>query len=207
LVCWYLRYVDDNVPVSFPWQGWQIFTVVAGLSAASGLQKTAAAELAKFEDKEVIGPLAEALEFGDKKVAEVARQALTKSLARLVPADSQLLNDDQRKCLHRALKAEYQWEFRAAILRALEQVGDSRDIAAVKSIANMEAATFNEKDLKRTAEACLPLVSERAEKEIASKTLLRAASNDAQSGESLLRPASDSADHDESVLLRPITGD
>jgi hypothetical protein len=189
----------------FPWQMFQSFQFVGifgGAAAASRFQKNATAVLAQFDDPRYVGPLAEALEYGDKNTASLARSALTRLLPALRPDQGELLNDDQRAVLGRALFSnDSQQPLVLAIVKALEQVGDERDCAAVKRLAGGEGALGKHATVREAAAACLPYVEQRAEQNRAASTLLRAATS---SGgvEELLRPAQGAPTDDAALLLR-----
>lgn len=188
----------------FPFELFRVFTftgMLTGLLAASQTHKNAAAALAQFDDKRAVGPLAEALEFGDNDKKAVAEAALVKLLPGLQASDSPLLNEDQRKCLYNALKSK-NTELILAILKAFAQVGGSKELPHVEKL--LESGTFHpESQIIEAAKACLPLLQERAERERQSQTLLRAASAPDDPSQVLLRPAHGVSETDPNLLLRP----
>src|SRR5207248_3079798 len=79
----------------FPWWLFHVFQWISLAAAASGVQKSAAVQLAKFEGKEIVGPLIEALSYVDSKA--VVKEALTKSLPKLQTSDAELLTDEHHQ--------------------------------------------------------------------------------------------------------------
>src|SRR5258708_17951514 len=154
-----------------------LFILSAYVTAASVAQKNAARALALFDDPKVVGALAEALDYNDQDVETVARETLIRNLPRLKASDGEYLNSDQRKCLHKViLKPDKDIKLGMAILTALDQVGDDRDVLAVRRLAEGEAATANQKKLGDGALDILPDFEERSERAKAAQILLRAVS-------------------------------
>jgi hypothetical protein len=206
-ILWYLvRGLWTGHWGNFPFGMFRIFNFasLAGIFvASSGAQKSAARALALLDDPKTVGALAEALEYSDLDVETVARNALIRNLPLLKASNAEFLSDDQRKCLHRVfLKADQDLKLGMAILAALDQVGDDRDVSAVKKLTEAEAATSNEKKLQEKAKEILPGLEERAEMSRVANTLLRASSTPA-SEVTLLRPAQDTGETCEAQLLRP----
>lgn len=174
--------------------------------AASNTQKNAARALAIFDHTAAVGVFAEALYYEDIDVAKLACEALIRNLPSLTANDCDLLNDEQRKCLHRSLYVrDNGYALGMAILAALEQVGDDRDLAAVKKLSVFEAATSNQKKLREEAIRILPGLEQRAELSKAASTLLRATSSPYAPEASLLRPAAGVDQSPEGLLLRPLS--
>jgi hypothetical protein len=179
-----------------------------------------AAKLIEQSDVRSIGPLVDALHLDDGMTREVAIEALTGLLPRLKASDAALLNDAQRAklCQILSLPVENPFykdfrdlfrpannravAFRVAILRAFEQVGDSKALAVVERLAKREAKTEGEKRIQEAAEACLPALQYRAEQERSSQTLLRAAMPSSAASETLLRAAAGTQDTAPEQLLR-----
>lgn len=172
----------------------------------NGAQRDAARALAIFNHRSAVGVYAEAIEYYDPNVAKIARDALLYNLPSLKASDSYLLTSEQRACLHRVLlKPDKDFALGMAILASLDQVGDDRDIAAVKKLSDFEAATPNQKKLREEARRILPGLGQRAELSKASRTLLRASTSSSDPVVSLLRPASAGNGIAEDRLLRPTT--
>jgi hypothetical protein len=192
----------------FPWELFRVFqfsNILVLATAVNGAQKGATRALAMFDDIRSVGVLTQALEFGDRDVVKVARDALVRNLPLLKSNDSEYLNDDQRKCLHCVIaKPDKDFDLSLAILAALDQVGDDRDVAAVRKLAETEAATSNQKKLRGRAVEILPGLEARAEVSKAAHILLRAASSPDSPEASLLRPAQGVAAAPEEQLLRPV---
>lgn len=191
----------------FPSALFNFFTYCSGIfgaAAASQVQKNAATRLAQFDDKRAVGPLAEALTFEDKNVQAVARDALTRLLPRLNASDAPLLNEEQRNELNKALKTRQRHDdFLIAILKAYEQIGDSKALPFVESLAKGEGRAEKSLPVREAAIACLPALRERAERERAAQTLLRPATSPDNPSEFLLRPAQGASEVDPDTLLRP----
>ena len=193
----------------FPWQLFQAFSymgIFGSIGAASQFQKSATEVIARFDDIRYVPELVNALAFSDKHMSDVARAALTNLLPRLSASDSEILDTEQRKLLHRWLTIKNKESaFVQAILKALEQVGDERDLPAVQRMADREATTQREKTLRGAAQQCLPYVEQRAEQNRVANTLLRAATANESDTQSLLRPVSTAIGADPH-LLRPANG-
>ncbi len=189
----------------FPWQLFQMFSIltpVIAVAAGATLHKNATEVLAKQEDVRAVGPLAEALSLQDKNVYAIAAGALIRLLPRMQASDATLLNDDQRACLHRQLKGK-NTELIQAILKAFEQVGDSKAIPFVEKLSEGEGAAAKDRRIREAAIVCMPFLQAQAERERAARTLLRAASSPDDPSTLLLRPAQGVTEVDASRLLRP----
>ena len=93
-------------------------------------------------------------------------------------------------------------EFRLAILKALEQIGDAAAIPAVEHLANGYAYSANQRALKAAAQECLPLLRANFGSVEANKTLLRASSAENAAPETLLRASEPAPDTKPEELLR-----
>lgn len=210
-----------------PYTGWQalamaqqhewlfasIYATFCGLStqlyrfALSQEMADAARQLAAYDNVRGIGPLAEALEWPEPAIQEVAAMALTRLLPQLQATDSGLLSAKQRACLCRYLKMSHVYKhdkLMLAILKALEQIGDAQAVPYVKRLAASVALTPIQRKVKRAAEECLPFLNARADQTKASQMLLRASGlEDVGSGSTiLLRPASSNEETEPLQLLR-----
>jgi hypothetical protein len=175
---------------------------IAAAFAASQVQKKVTKELAEFEDIRSVGPLALALEYQDRELKAVAENKLTRLLPRLQVSDAPLLDEEQRKCLYRALRGR-NTELVLAILKALEQVGDEQAVPYVQKLADGEGIAATALRIREAAQACLPALQQRAELERSRQTLLRAASASDTPSDVLLRPASGAlVEADPQQLLR-----
>jgi hypothetical protein len=92
----------------------------------------------------------------------------------------------------------YEADFLVAILRAFEQIGDTRCVPYVEELARFA----DQKRVRDAAEACLPYLQELAENERSSQTLLRAASASGTTPDTLLRPAHALTETEPGHLLR-----
>lgn len=185
------------------------FSSMAGLigltAAATRGQKQATRELAQFNDVRAVGPLAEALTFEDKQVRQVAKEALTRLLPRLQAGDAPLLNSEQRHILHRCLyrrKFRFDQNLALAILNALRQVGDERDLPVVQRLAQGTGKYDHSRKIQMEAQDCLPFLQKRAEEQAARQSLLRAAVQPIARAEELVRPVMESMPEESWNLLR-----
>jgi len=135
--------------------------------------RDAADTLTRWVDIRAVGPLAEALEHEDGQVYARIVRALTRLLPRLTDKDADLLNAEQRDCLHRALlngDPNREARFLIAILRALAQVGDARSLPAIETLAASGADTRHEKRVRGAALRCLAALRKRRARERADST-------------------------------------
>jgi hypothetical protein len=195
------------------WMVLSSLTCLAALGAsvaASSRQKQVLASLAQFRDLRTVGPLAEALEYGDEEIVPIAEEALSNLLPQLTASDTELLSTRQRECLHHVLIKAYatQPALALTILKAFEQVGDERDLATVERLAKGGGRAAREPEVRKAAEACLPYVQQRADAQFVRQSLLRPSNPAAMPSTVLLRPAVGVATHDPLELLRacPING-
>ncbi len=136
--------------------------------------------------------------------------ALTVLLPQMKTSDASLVNTTQRKQLYQLLQgaifpglsSQVLLNFRLAILKALEQIGDAAAIPVVTSIANGKARTEDQKILKAAALECLPLLREKTAAVEATNMLLRASSQEIAAPETLLRASEARADANPKELLR-----
>ncbi len=168
-------------------------------------------ELERACGVKAIGPL---LEMRNTFLTPAQQKVIFHALIRLLPqmkaSDVNLLSPKQYESLYSTLKSgggdsaplAYLTEFRLAILKALEQVGDERAIPAVQRVANTPAFLPTAKRLREAAERCLPLLQSNHQTIEATKTLLRASSAEQASPETLLRAAEFMPDAAPGELLR-----
>ena len=126
-----------------------------------------AEELARVGGVAAVGTLLERMG-GPKAPRQVAPlvAALTELLPQMKASDAGLLTAEQRQMLNGTLKREFNGNlnadmmlnYRLAILKALEQVGDASAIPVVSRLANGKAGTASQKALKAAAQECLPLL-------------------------------------------------
>lgn len=166
--------------------------------------------LAKFDDVQAVGRLAEALEWPDVETRHLAAEALTRLLPRLKASDAALLNPAQRACLYEALtpaNVSGNAVFQVAILQGLQQIGDADAVPYVQRLANMTPNSASRKWVQETAQECLPFLLERAEQRRSHQTLLRASAPAGTPSEMLLRPAGGTPETDPQKLLRASSAD
>lgn len=176
-----------------------------GAAAVSASAKNGTKWLAEKygDDVRIVGPLAEALEMGDKNLKATAEEALIQQLPRLQASDAHLLDDDQRAILRRAVKGENRILV-LAILKAWEQVGDSKAIPEVEQLVAGGYKVGNNAEIQAAAKDCLSHLRILAEQERASQLLVRAAESPTDASHILLRPAHDVGDNSPDRLVRPI---
>lgn len=162
---------------------------------------------------------------GRSRVREV-RQALHETVMRLLPQvsedDAMAWAREQRQALTRCLRMSVfaesdpgimdyllirspaaRFEMQLAVLRALQQFGDQRELDLVRRIAEMDARTPRQIELKQAALECLPHIERRAQEVQHTQTLLRPSDASAPIlSETLLRPSADSTATPSEQLLR-----
>lgn len=169
-----------------------------------------AEELTRLGGVQAVGTMIDlvfAPKMPDQRTALYA--ALTVLLPQMRASDAGLLTAAQRRALHRTLKSGFNrnvnaavmFRFRLAILKALEQIGDSSAIPVVTALANGKARTANQRALKAAAIECLPLLQNNFGGVEANQTLLRASAPE-QAPATLLRPATFTPDAAPKELLR-----
>lgn len=157
-------------------------------------QTRVAARLASVNDVQAVGLLVEMSFWPDDRIKSMALSALTRLLPRMRSTDTHLLSTSQRALLYQSLRlsnARKHAEFLEALLKALEQVGDTDALPFVKTLADSEPATLRQGSVIKAARECLPYLENCARQNRDSQILLRATASDAR--ESLLRPAAQSA--------------
>ncbi len=185
----------------FSW--YWIFQVSGGgwwmADKAANARKDAARMLTQAEDPRAVGVLAVALRDGDAPVQQLAETALLKLLPQVRASHAGYVDADQMAALLSIAHGD-DASLKVALLRALEQIGDSRAIPTVEHLLR-----DNWKIVRNQAEQCLPYLRERARRARESATLLRASHPAASSlPAQLLRPANDSSRSNQaSELLRP----
>lgn len=155
--------------------------------------------LAQVEDRRIVGPLTEALDYGDALTRDAARQCLLRLLPQLAPADAYKLDARHRRRLNRVLSSEDE-PLILAVLQALPRIGDSSAITPVQNLKRFHRA----KKIRRAATECLPLLQLRIEELRLSGTLLRPSSEAEAAPEMLLRPLSTDIEFESRELLRTV---
>jgi hypothetical protein len=100
----------------------------------------------------------------------------------------------------------YGAEFMVAVLKALEQRGSSRILPCIEHLANEKPRSAAQQRVRAAAQACLPSLLKRAERERLAETLLRPTATPATPVDDLLRPAQDAAEIAPQELLRSTGG-
>lgn len=168
-------------------------------------QASMARAIAKLNEKQLVGHLAEMLDYPDPEMRSTAAAALTNLLPRLNANDTNLLNVKQRACLYRMLKmsnANSDCDFILAILTALEQVGDKDAVPFVERLAKTNPWGIKQKKIRDAAAQCLPNLLDVANRTKESMTLLRASSSAGTTPEMLLRPVTAPPDVVPGEMLR-----
>ncbi len=172
-------------------------------AAASQNQKFAALSIAQFNDVRAVGPLAEALEYKDKVVLPIAEKALIGLLPRMKASDAHLLSPEQRAYLNRALRGK-NIELTLAILKAWEQVGDTKAIEDVEKLAAGRGQGGRNPNVVAAAQECLPFLRQSAERQQIGSQLLRPSDGNLTPSDVLLRPSMPHASTEPpNQLLRP----
>jgi hypothetical protein len=160
--------------------------------------------LQSVADVRAVGPLMDLL----TSVYAGKRRAILDLLTRLLPQfqghHSTLLKPSHRNQLRTTLNLgdfQQEREYMIAILKALEQIGNGEDLELVERMAALSSGSWQERQVREAARACLPLLRTRVEQLRHQETLLRPAC--AGGAEDLLHPAISGADPDPAQLLRP----
>jgi hypothetical protein len=191
-----------------------ILSTLLGLSWGTGCYLARQAHPASFGfrkmkpredyDARAAGWLIHELRFGNKHTRPETREALTRVLPRLKASDRRRLDSNHLNYLHYLLGTTSpirDAEFLLALLKALEQVGDSRFLGPVRHLAARRAWSPNQRRVQSAARSCLVFLEQKAEQERIRQTLLRPTSAEALPAETLLRPVEGAADFNPSELL------
>jgi hypothetical protein len=173
--------------------------------ALSRFQINAGKALAHLGDVRAVGQLSELLEGSDRKTRRLVVDALTRLLPRLQPEQKDLLDEQHRARLGRAIARSGEPAFAEAAIRALDTIGDHSCASIVKRIASGDARSSKHVGARAAALDALPRFERRAERARLASTLLRPA--DAPTDDALLRPASGPDTTPEETLLRPADGE
>ena len=160
--------------------------------------------LLPIADTRAIGPLLDLLPTAFAGQRKAILSLLTRLLPQLQDRDASLLQPSHRSQLRSTLlEGEFQQEheYLLAILKALEQIGNSEDLALVTRIAIGQSDSWQEHQVREAARACLPRLREHVEQLKHRDILLRPAF--AVAPEELLHPAIAETDPDPTQLLRP----
>jgi hypothetical protein len=174
---------------------------------------------AYLSNSNAIGPLLEMVAFydphrafvtlgSDFRAYQAAVMALTHMLPRLSAEESCLLSAKQRHHLPRVLqyaanphyKRRYNIPFALAILKALEEIGNSVAIPSILRLAKMRPRTEEQRLLREAAETCLSRLRERHQEVEQQNSLLRSSSSIPT--DTLLRAVTETPTTDPMQLLR-----
>ncbi|MCW3054774.1 MAG: hypothetical protein JWN14_3944 [Chthonomonadales bacterium] len=162
------------------------------------------AVLESVADVRAVGPLLDLLPLAFAGRKRVILALLIRLLPTLQPGDAGLLLPTHRRQLRQTLfTGDFRQEsaYLIAILKALEQIGTREDLSAVEFLAVGESDSWQERQVRDAARACLPCLRERIEQRKDSDVLLRPACGGAP--EQLLHPATGGSASDPAQLLRP----
>jgi hypothetical protein len=196
-----MRGVGMTPSITTPFQT-AIQTVVMIVIASNRLRAGSYRALAAYQDARAVDALVTAMTTGPAETRRPARDALTRLLPRLRPADSPHVSRASRHRLNDMLVNNVQADFVLAILASWEQVGDFEAIPYVERLANGEGAAGGVTNVREAARAALPTIRESAKRMAISGVLLRPADS-GDDGAALLRPAATDVHDDEHMLLRP----
>ncbi len=136
--------------------------------------------------------------------------ALSQLLPQLKASDTHLLTPAYRRRLNGLLSMErYDYtlnkdslEFKLAILKAYEQVGDLSSLSVIEKLAKMRGWSKRACVLREAAQECLPHLRDRAADMTLTQTLLRGSQSEPAEKDALLRPAIENAATPAQELLR-----
>jgi hypothetical protein len=182
---------------------------VARRGQLSRLQRNALTALALYDDSRAIGPFVEALYYPDKKIQTMATATLVRLLPLLRDDHGASLTRQQRLCLYYCLKPPVPTIYPVrdrdlilAVLRAQVRTDDRTALFLVCSLAEAEAATCTDAEIRDAAVACDRFLHQRDQDSDQRASLLRASAAQEVS-DHLLRPAQDSSETPAALLLRP----
>ena len=170
-----------------------------------------AEEIAQLGGTQAIAPLFAALRAtSSPPLLREMRDALTLLLPQMKASDASLLTPTSRKTIRGLLigvspnhqKYECEDALRIAMLKALEQVGNAKDIPIVEKLIQRNARTPGEKLVRQAAMECLPMLLINCGEVEAARTLLRPSQAEAAHSATLLRPAGGAGQMDSAELLR-----
>ena len=169
-------------------------------------------EIAKQAGSKAIGPLIDVMRSSPIGIGfQTIYPPLISLLTQVRDEDANCINHSQREFLCKSLKPPQDtrytsgWndDFRVAILKALEHIGDSQAIPIVEALANSDPDTSGERRVRDAARECQLRLWQHSGQVDAAETLLRASSRTAEKDRTLLRPASGKLETAPHELLRP----
>lgn len=159
--------------------------------------------VSNLDDKRLVGPLLQAQRYHE--VRSAIQTALLHLLPQLQHTDAFLLKDAERTLLYQSLNSTNP-EYVLTVLKALEQVGDSKALPYVEKL--VYPADKQDKQNKRNeavvqaAQECLVFLQQRIERQQISQSLLRPSDKATAVPDTLLRSASATQDTEPAQLLR-----
>ena len=169
------------------------------------------ADMAREVGVHAVGTMFEMLRYTEEaEIKTTIYRVLTRLLPQMKASDANLLTPYARRKIRRWLEVYgvdigmnfYLISLRVAVLKALEQVGDSRDIPVVERLVNMNTYTSEEEEIQQAAAHCLPILRANCAEVEAARTLLRASQAEDARPNTLLRPASGAGQTERHNLLR-----
>ena len=155
-----------------------------------------------YDGVDIIGPMAEALEYRGADVREAVATALIRLLPLVKENDEVPLTASERSSLYRALMGDNP-ELVLAILGSLGLDGDSKVLPNIRKLASGLGTGASDIRVREAAQRTLELHKQLREAHLAPNTLLRAASTAPIGTDVLLRPALELLDMQADILLRP----
>lgn len=169
------------------------------------------AEITQIGGVKAIAPLWASMQ---NPIPYARKRAINETITLLLPelkaSDAHLITPAFRRDIHTTLQhgsfgyATHDHYIARCIasLKALEQVGDSRDIPVVKKLTNMKPQTPEQEKIKQAAIECLPMLLANCGDVKAARTLLRASQSEDCRPDTLLRPANGATQTSSAELLR-----
>jgi hypothetical protein len=193
---------------------------IAGISCLAGLvagsfwslkspdityQGTAIA-LADMRDFRSFSRIVETYHRGDRPVHEYVCEALCEMIPKLSADDVSSFNQEQADNLYSILSGK-DVELTTVLLSALPKLEAADALPYVEQLAAGRRLAAKNKQVKRVAEAVLPVVRGMADQRAQHSVLLRAGSADASNKRTALRPAEYAPESHPDELLRVPQGD
>jgi len=173
--------------------GWPLIQTRQRIRRAQGV-------LPQIEDVRVCGPLLELWHSGDPETRLLVEASLVRLLPLFRASDVALLNARQHDLLDQVLSSG-SVGLTLAVLKALEQIGDKRELPLVERLAAGGGLAKREERVRQAAQECLPYLQQRVLGMEANQTLLRA-SDRLEASDTLLRAAQNSTATSAEQLLR-----
>jgi len=175
------------------------------------------------DDAATTGALIDVLSLDDTRAAHLARVQLTRLAPRWTEADLAALTPDQRDGVRRIVdgtptrrhgdaagtavegreKRTGSLDLRIAVCKALARLGNGEDLAPLKRVIGLPAATAHARQIKRAAKSALGDLEARLDELGRPHTLLRASDAPVTAADELVRAATSPSGTPVDELLRP----